>query len=82
MERIKGYAVTRQGKRIYLHNVERRVDPRGRAYYWIGGDAPTGVNEEGTDFGALLAGYVSITPMHLDFTAGAALEKMNQWDWD
>jgi 5'-nucleotidase len=82
MEQIKGYAVTRQGKRIYLHNVERRVDPRGRPYYWIGGDAPTGVNEEGTDFGALMAGYVSITPLHLDFTARAALKIMNLWNWD
>jgi 5'-nucleotidase len=81
MKEIKGYMLTRQGQRIYLHNVERRVDPRGRPYYWIGGNAPTGVNEAGTDFGALTAGYVSITPMHLDFTATAAMEMMRSWDW-
>ena len=34
---------------------DERVDPRGKPYYWIGGEAPTGVDEPGTDFGALRA---------------------------
>ena len=78
---LKGYLVTRQGLRVYRDKLERRVDPRGRPYYWIGGEAPTGVPEEGTDFGALKAGYVSITPLQLDLTACEALEKMRQWEW-
>ena len=57
------------------------VDPRGRPYYWIGGEAPTGILEEGTDFGALKAGYVSITPLHLDLTAREAMEVMKKWEW-
>jgi 5'-nucleotidase len=80
-DKLKGYIVTRQGLRVYLDKLERRLDPRGRPYYWIGGEAPTGVREEGTDFGALKAGYVSITPLQLDLTARQAMEVMRQWEW-
>lgn len=78
---VKGTMVTRQGLRVYLDKLERRTDPRGRPYYWIGGEAPTGVLEEGTDFGALKAGYVSITPLQLDLTSCLALDKLKDWEW-
>ena len=78
---IKGFMVTRQGLRLYRDALDPRIDPRGRPYYWIGGQVPTGVDEAGTDFGALKAGYVSITPMQLDLTALQALEEMKEWDW-
>jgi 5'-nucleotidase len=81
-EQFKGIMVTRQGLRVYLDKLERRVDPRGRPYYWIGGEAPTGILEEGTDFGALKAGYVSITPLQLDLTAREAMEVMKKWEWN
>ncbi len=61
-EEIKGFRVTRQGLRVYRDELVRREDPRGHPYYWIGGDAPLGVPEEGTDVGALSSGFVSITP--------------------
>ncbi len=77
---IKGWMVTRQGLRVYLDRLERRVDPRGRPYYWIGGEAPTGIREDGTDFGALKAGYVSITPLQLDLTAPWMIEIMKNWN--
>ena len=78
---LKGFMVTRQGLRLYRDALDPRIDPRGRPYYWIGGQVPTGVDEAGTDFGALKAGYVSITPMQLDLTALQALEEMKEWDW-
>lgn len=81
-EQIGGIRVTRQGLRIYRDELVRRLDPRNRPYYWIGGDAPTGVAEEGTDFGALHDGYVSVTPLQLDLTDYAAMETLNGWDWD
>jgi 5'-nucleotidase len=80
-DQFTGTVVTRQGLRVYLDKLERRVDPRGRPYYWIGGEAPTGVLEEGTDFGSLKAGYVSITPLQLDLTARAAMDVMKKWEW-
>ncbi|HNT54376.1 MAG TPA: 5'/3'-nucleotidase SurE, partial [Anaerolineaceae bacterium] len=57
----------------------RREDPRGRPYYWIGGDAPTGVPDEGTDIGALANGYVSITPLGLDLTAHELQSSLREW---
>jgi 5'-nucleotidase len=81
VEAMKGMMVTRQGLRVYRDALDRRVDPRGRPYYWIGGEAPTGVNEEGTDVGALFAGYVSITPLQLDLTNYKALDVLKNWKW-
>jgi 5'-nucleotidase len=81
VENMKGIIITRQGLRVYRDALDRRVDPRGRPYYWIGGEAPTGVNEEGTDVGALLAGYVSITPLQLDLTNYKAMEVLGSWEW-
>jgi 5'-nucleotidase len=78
---IKGMRVTRQGLRVYRDRLDRRVDPRGRPYYWIGGDAPTGVPEEGTDVGALAAGYVSITPLQLDLTLYTSIPTLGDWEW-
>jgi 5'-nucleotidase len=80
-QQLKGVMITRQGLRVYLDKLERRVDPRGRPYYWIGGEAPTGVEEAGTDFGALKAGYVSITPLQLDLTSRQAMDVLKKWTW-
>lgn len=79
-EQIKGFRITRQGLRVYRDRLDRRLDPRGRPYYWIGGDAPTGIPEEGTDVGALSEGYVSVTPLHLDLTAYPMMTFIQSWD--
>jgi 5'-nucleotidase len=68
LSEMNGFRITRQGLRIYRDELVRRLDPRGKPYYWIGGEAPIGVEEPGTDYGALLAGFVSITPIQLDLT--------------
>ena len=78
---IKELRITRQGLRVYRDRLDERKDPRGRAYYWIGGDIPTGIPEEGSDIGALMAGAVSITPLHLDLTAYPAMPEMERWEW-
>jgi len=79
VETIKGIMITRQGLRVYRDALDKRLDPRGRPYYWIGGEAPTGVNEEGTDVGALFAGYVSVTPLQLDLTNYKAIDVLKNW---
>jgi len=81
LTQIKGIQLTRQGLRVYRDKLERRWDPRGRPYYWIGGEAPTGIQEDGTDFGALADGYVSITPLQLDLTAQPAAAELKKWTW-
>ncbi len=77
---MSGVQITRLGSRVYRDALDCRQDPRGRPYYWIGGEAPTGVPAEGTDFGALAQGAVSITPLHLDLTAHQAVEALSEWN--
>jgi len=81
-EKIRGIVLTRQGLRVYHSRLDERVDPRNKPYYWIGGDAPTGVPERGTDVGALAEGFVSVTPLQLDLTAYRALTDLNTWQWE
>jgi len=81
LDQIKGIQITRQGTRVYRDRLEKRIDPKGRPYYWIGGEAPTGVPEDGTDIGALAAGYVSITPLKLDLTAYEVMDTLRAWSW-
>jgi 5'-nucleotidase len=78
-DQIKGIKITRQGLRVYHDALDARKDPRGRPYYWIGGDFPTGVAEDGADFGTLAEGYVSVTPLQLDLTAYKAIEVLKDW---
>lgn len=68
VDEFRGVRVTRLGQRIYSEGVIERLDPRGRKYYWIGGEPPTWRPGEGTDFEAVQSGHVSITPLHLDLT--------------
>ena len=81
-EKIRGVVLTRQGLRVYHSRLDERTDPRNKPYYWIGGDAPTGVPERGTDVGALAEGFVSVTPLQLDLTAYRALTDLNTWQWE
>jgi len=57
-------------------------DPRGRSYYWIGAGALGFQDLQGTDFHAVHNGYVSVTPLHLDLTNYAAMERLRQWRMD
>lgn len=77
LDEIKGYRLVRQGLRTYNDVLVKRVDPYGRPYYWIGGEAPTGdMTEEGTDLWAIHHGYVALTPVHLDMTSYATIDSL------
>jgi 5'-nucleotidase len=80
-EEIRGWRVTRQGQRIYRDELIRREDPRGKPYYWIGGEAPSGVEEEDTDYGAIKKGYISVTPIQLDLTDHKSILLLEGWKW-
>jgi 5'-nucleotidase len=67
--KMKGFMVTRLGKRIYNDKVIERTDPRGGKYYWIGGNGELYEPIEGTDFYAIERGFVSVTPLGLDVTS-------------
>jgi 5'-nucleotidase len=81
-EQIKGIRITRQGLRVYRDQLLKRKDPRGKPYYWIGGEAPIGIPEDGTDYWAIKEGFVSITPLQLDLTAYNVMDIYRQINWE
>ncbi len=79
IDQIKGVRITRQGQRRYTGNVVKRLDPSGRAYYWLGGDTVVDKLDEGTDVKAIADGYISVSPIHLDLTDYNTLREMFSW---
>jgi 5'-nucleotidase len=79
---VRGIQVTRLGKRVYRDVLIRRLDPKGRPYYWIGGDPPGGEPDDGTDIGAIVSGFVSVTPLNLDMTDRALMARLPDWCHD
>jgi len=71
---ILGMRTTTLGKRFYGNEVVFREDPRGRAYFWIGGAWPRMEQVDGTDCEAVRQGWISVTPIGLDVTAHTELE--------
>ncbi|HOC44204.1 MAG TPA: 5'/3'-nucleotidase SurE [Thermoanaerobaculales bacterium] len=74
--RPRGVKLTRLGVRRYTEGVIEQVDPRGKQIYWIGGGEPVWEEIPGTDFHEVAAGYVSVTPLHLDMTDLRGLEAL------
>jgi 5'-nucleotidase len=76
---IRGVRVTTQGDRQYVDRLEKRHDPMGRPYYWLGGKIHDKEAPEGSDVKAVGEGYISVTPIHLDLTAHAFLPALRSW---
>ncbi len=81
LSEIAGVEITRQGKRIYSEVIVEKVDPRGRTYYWIGGEEPTWERLGGTDYEAVMENKISITLLHLDLTNYSAMQELRSWDF-
>ncbi|MDB4950673.1 MAG: stationary phase survival protein SurE [Gemmatimonadetes bacterium] len=76
---VKGVRVTRLARRVFTDTLTRGKDPFGREYFWIGGGTAEWSAPEGTDAHAVQAGYVSVTPLHLDLTNHALLADVEAW---
>lgn len=73
---IKGVAVTELGVRLYNDHFDKRMDPRGRVYYWLSGHAVEESQEEGTDTWAILSQMISITPIAFNMTNRETLKTL------
>ena len=76
---IKGIRVTTLGKRVFSESLTETRDPWNRKMYWIGGGQITWSGGEDSDFQAVVEGYVSVTPLHVDLTNYALLEDVRSW---
>jgi len=74
----RGYKITRLGQRIYGDSVQEKTDAQGKKYYIIGGNEPGYVDTEDSDFKAVANNFVSITPLHLDWTNYASIETLSK----
>jgi len=70
---IKGFVLTKQGKRNYGGVIVEKTDPRGKKYYWIGGDQSGFEDVPQSDCNAVRAGFISITPLRVNMTDNAQL---------
>ena len=73
---LRGHKIVGMGQRVYQDRVEFREDPWGRPYYWQGGVVVMDRNQPGTDVNAVADGFVSITPITLDWTDHAHAEAL------
>lgn len=77
--KIKGYAVTRLGRHAYGDVIVEKMDPRGRPYFWIGGNPNQYEDLPGSDCEAQLSGKISITPIQVDLTDISYLNRIKKW---
>jgi 5'/3'-nucleotidase len=78
---IKGMRVTCLGRRVFdTDNVIKKQDPRGKTYYWIGGNRIAWEERKDTDQEAVESGRISLTPVHLDLTNYSALAVLREWE--
>ncbi len=76
---MKGYRITTLGKRFFSDVVIEKVDPRGKKYYWIGGDMARWEGGKEADFQAIKDRFISITPIHLDMTNYDSIKDLRRW---
>jgi 5'-nucleotidase len=76
---LNKYKITRLGRRVYKDVVVEKIDPRGKKYFWIAGQAIVSEGGKDSDFLAIDKGYISITPLHLDWTNYKTIEEMKGW---
>lgn len=73
---VRGVKVCRLGSRRYEEVITRKEDPRGRAYYWIGGQVAAFRDDPETDFVLNEQGWITVTPLHVDLTHGGQLSEL------
>ncbi len=78
-KQIKGYEWTKIGKRKYGDIIVEKIDPRGKPYFWIGGDENGFIDIADSDCNAVLSKKISITPLRVDLTDHAYLKKCKTW---
>ncbi len=78
---IKGIKVVPQNTSTYKETFEKRMDPRGRTYYWLGADFSCPDPHPDTDTHALADGFISVTPLQFNLTEKRMLPEMQSWNW-
>lgn len=78
-EDICGVVITRLGIRRYRDLFEKRIDPRGKTYYWLSGEAIEESAPQDSDVEGIRNNYITITPLKYDLTQQAQMAAISQW---
>jgi 5'-nucleotidase len=78
---VRGVRTVPQNIAPYLETFDRRVDPRGRVYFWSNPDFSCPEPHPDTDVTVLAEGYITVTPLQFNLTHHALLERMKNWEW-
>jgi 5'-nucleotidase len=76
---VKGIRVVPQNVSQYIEKFDRRIDPRGRTYFWTSNVLDCPEPHPDTDVTALDEGYITVTPLQFDLTSAVLMEKMKNW---
>lgn len=76
---LRGFEVTRLGKRHPSESMREQLDPRGHTIYWVGPAGAAADAGPGTDFHAIEMKKVSITPLRIDLTRYSAFDQLSKW---
>lgn len=76
---VKGVRVTKLGSRFFSEGLTRMKDPWGKEVFWIGGGEITWTGDAESDHQAVLDGFISITPLHMDLTNYGLIETVRGW---
>jgi 5'-nucleotidase len=76
---VRGVRITRQSQKLSQNVVREQKDPRGRPYYWLDETVELGDVESDSDYGAILAHEISVTPLQVDRTHYPSLEQLSRW---
>ena len=79
LSEIAGVEITKLGIRPYNDYFEKRVDPRGKTYYWLAGEAIEEDELPGTDVYAVRQNQISITPVTIHMTNEKMLPELKEW---
>jgi 5'-nucleotidase len=74
-----GVRFTRQSEKVTRNVLREHLDPRGRTYFWLHEQQITDGIGEDTDYAAIFAGEISITPLHLERTHTTSLNHLSHW---
>jgi 5'-nucleotidase len=78
---VRGVRVLPQNVAPYVETFDRRIDPRGRVYFWSNPGFSCPAPQPGTDVSALDEGYITVTPLQFDLTHARLLRDMSDWQW-
>jgi len=76
---VRGVRVTRQSQKISQNLVVEQKDPRGRSHYWFDETTLQEDPEPESDYGAVLAHEISVTPLQVDRTHYPSLNHLSRW---